>query len=196
MRRYETIVIIDPDLGKDARAKLFEQVRDQIDQFSGRLIKFDEWGNRQLAYKIKKKPRGHFVRLDYCGTIKLVDEMERRFKINDSFLKFMTVLLDGDVDMAAIEAEIAEIAEQEEKAATARKQALAAAEQAASENTEDTEKAATSADNALSESEKPAGPEDSTEPKAADSSESETAVPDENETTETSVDDPESNEKE
>ncbi len=196
MRRYETIVIIDPDLGKDARATLFEQIKDQIDQFSGRLIKFDEWGNRQLAYKIKKKPRGHFVRLDYCGTIELVDEMERRFKINDSFLKFMTVLLDGEVDMAAIEAEIAEIAEQEKKAASAREKALAAAEQAASENPKDAEEAAAPTDNALSESEKPAGSEDSTETEDADSSASETAVSGENETTETSVDDPERNEKE
>jgi small subunit ribosomal protein S6 len=196
MRRYETIVIIDPDLGKEARATLFEQVKDQIGQFTGRLIKLDEWGNRQLAYKIKKKPRGYFVRLDYCGTIELVDEMERRFKINDSFLKFMTVLLDGEIDMAAIEAEIAEIAEQEKKAATAREKALAAAEQAASEKSEDAEKTAKPTDNALPESEKPESSEDSTESEAADSSKSETAVPDENETTETSVDDPESNEKE
>ncbi|RTZ97423.1 MAG: 30S ribosomal protein S6 [Deltaproteobacteria bacterium] len=196
MRRYETIIIIDPDLGKEARATLFEQVRDQIDQFSGQLIKFDEWGNRQLAYKIRKKPRGHFVRLDYCGTIELVDEMERRFKINDSFLKFMTVLLDREVDMAAIEAEIAEIAEQEEKAATARAEALAAAEQAAAEKAEGAKKDATLTDDTSPESETPKDAEDSKRPAAADSPESETAVPDEKETTDTSADDPDSNEKE
>lgn len=196
MRRYETIVIIDPDVGKDARTALFDEVRGRIDEYSGRLIKFDEWGNRQLAYAIKKKPRGHFVRFDYCGTIGLVDEIERRFKINDAFLKFMTVLLEREVDMVAIEAEITEIAEQEKKAASAREKAAAAAEKAASEKAKNAEAKKTSADDTSSKSNKPQSPEDSPEPTATDSTESNTSAPDEKETTKPPVDDPESNEKE
>jgi len=195
MRRYETIVIIDPDLGKDARETLFGQVRDQIDQYSGRLIKFDEWGNRQLAYKIRKKPRGHYVRLDYCGTIALVDEMERRFKINDSFMKFMTVLLDKEVDLAAIEAEIAEIAEQEKAAASAREKARAAAEQAAAKNAKDAEKDAAPADDASTD-ESSTDSDTAPAPDAPDSPEPEAAVSAPSQTTETSDDAPESNEKE
>lgn len=135
MRRYETIIILDPDLGEEGRGQVFDQIKEQIDQFDGRLVKFDEWGNRKLAYKIKKKPRGHYVRLDYCGTHDLVDEMERRFKINDALLKFMTVLLENEVDLEAIESEIAE---EEAKAAEAREKARLAAEEAQARESEKT----------------------------------------------------------
>ncbi len=186
MRRYETIVIIDPDLGEEGRAPLFEQVKDQINQYNGRLVKFDEWGNRKLAYKIKKKPRGHYVRLDYCGTSELVNEMERRFKINDAFLKFMTVLLDKEVDSEAIETEIAE---EERKTAEAREKAALAAKEEQSENVEAPEENATvPTDQPLSEIE--AG-----EP-LTDEPESEATENIEPEIVETSIDELESDKKE
>lgn len=127
MRRYETIVILDPDLGEESRGQFFDQIKALIDQYDGRLVKFDEWGSRKLAYKIKKKPRGHYLRLDYCGTNDLVAEMERRFKINDAYLKFMTVLLEDEVDLEAIETEIAE---EEEKVAAAKERVRLAEEEA------------------------------------------------------------------
>lgn len=108
MRRYETIVIIDPDLSKEAEAPILERVNDLIPQLGGSLIETDDWGIRKLAYDIKKKNRGHYVRLDFCGDGTLVQEMERFFKIDDKVLKFMTVLLDEDADLDAIQAEMAE----------------------------------------------------------------------------------------
>jgi small subunit ribosomal protein S6 len=108
MRRYETIVIIDPDLSKETEAPILERVNDLIPQFSGTLIETDDWGIRKLAYDIKKKNRGHYVRLDFCGDGALVQEMERFFKIDDKVMKFMTVLLDEDADLEAIQAEMAE----------------------------------------------------------------------------------------
>lgn len=186
MRRYETIVIIDPDLGEEGRAPLFKQIQDQIDQFNGRLVKFDEWGNRKLAYKIRKKPRGHYVRIDYCGTTELVNEMERRFKINDAFFKFMTVLQDKEVDLEAIEAEIAE---EEKKTAEAREKALLAAKEAQSEDVEALEEnAAVPTDQPLSESE--------AEEPLTDEPESESTQNIEPETVEISTDEPESDKKE
>ena len=108
MRRYETFVIIDPDLSKEAEAPILERVNDLIPQLGGSLIETDDWGVRKLAYDIKKKNRGHYVRLDFCGDGALVQEMERFFKIDDKVMKFMTVLLDEDADLDAIQAEMAE----------------------------------------------------------------------------------------
>jgi small subunit ribosomal protein S6 len=107
MRRYETFIIIDPDLSDEERSSVFEKVKDLIQQEKGLLVMFDEWGNRRLAYEIKKKSRGHYVRLDYCGTGKLVDEMERSFRIDDRVLKYMTVLLDKHADIELVKEEIA-----------------------------------------------------------------------------------------
>jgi len=106
MRRYETIVIIDPDLSDEGRAPVLDRVTQLIPQFDGTLILVDEWGGKNLAYEIKKKSRGFYVRVDYCGNGALVSEIERNFRIDDRVLKFMTVLLDKDVDPEKIKADM------------------------------------------------------------------------------------------
>lgn len=135
MRRYETIAILDPDLSEDGRAPVFDRLTNLIPAQNGFLVKLDEWGSRKLAYDIKKKSRGYYVCIDLCGDGALVNEMERFFRIDDRVLKFMTVVLDKDVDLEAVKAEIAE-AEAEAKAkaeaeAQARAEAQAKAEAAA-----------------------------------------------------------------
>jgi len=107
MRRYETFIIIDPDLSDEERSPIFEKVKDLIKQEECLLVTLDEWGGRRLAYEIKKKSRGYYVRLDYCGTGKLVNEMEHFFRIDDRVMKYMTVLLDKSADIELIKEEIA-----------------------------------------------------------------------------------------
>lgn len=107
MRRYETIIIIDPDLSDEDRIPIFERLKDLIPKHEGFLILLDEWGIKKLAYEIMKKLRGYYLRIEYCGTSTLVNEMERFFRIDDRVLKYMTVLLEKDVDVEAIKEEIA-----------------------------------------------------------------------------------------
>lgn len=107
MRRYETIVIMDPDLSDEQRQPVVKRVQDVIDQENGYLALTDEWGTRKLAYEIKKKPRGYYTRFDFCGTSATVDEIERFFRIDDRVLKYMTVLLDTSADIEKIKEEIA-----------------------------------------------------------------------------------------
>jgi small subunit ribosomal protein S6 len=111
MRRYETIFIVDNDLSEEDRSPTFEKLKDLILQHSGLLVMVDEWGSKKLAYEIKKKTRGYYVRLDYCGSGILVNEIERFFRIDDRILKYMTVLLDKDVDIEAVKEEIAKAQE-------------------------------------------------------------------------------------
>ncbi len=102
MKRYETIVIIDPDLSDDQRRPVFDRIEEIIPQQGGQLIKVEDWGARKLAYPIKKKPRGFYTLIDFCGEGPLVSEMERFFKIDDRVMKFMTVLTDSEVDPSRI----------------------------------------------------------------------------------------------
>jgi small subunit ribosomal protein S6 len=106
MRRYETIFIVDNDLSEEDHSPIFEKLTDLIQQHSGLLVMVDKWGSKKLAYEIKKKARGYYVRLDYCGSGILVNEIERFFRIDDRILKYMTVLLDKDVDIEAVKEEI------------------------------------------------------------------------------------------
>jgi small subunit ribosomal protein S6 len=110
MRRYETIVILDPDISEDGRAPVFDRISDTISQGNGFLVLRDDWGNRKLAYEIKKKPRGFYSRFDFCGTGTIVDEIERFCRIDDRVMKYLTVLIDesADVDQLKEEAERAE----------------------------------------------------------------------------------------
>ena len=108
MNRYETFIISDPDISDEKRASLFERINQLISQANGFMVAFDEWGTKKLAYEIKKKIRGHYVRLDYCGTGTLVNEIERFSRIDDRILKYMTVLLEKEADIDRIKEEIAE----------------------------------------------------------------------------------------
>ena len=115
MRRYETIFIVDPDLSDEERSPLFERLKPLFPQLDGFLVMVDEWGTKKLAYEIKKKNRGYYVRLDYCGTGTLVNEIERFFRIDDRVLKYMTVLLEEDVDLESLKAELAEAETKEDR---------------------------------------------------------------------------------
>ena len=114
MRRYETFVIIDPDISQEQREPVLERVKELITQQDGFLVYEDVWGDRKLAYEIKKKARGFYVRFDYCGLAPLVNEIERYFRIDDRALKYMTVVLDKDVDLAKVKEEKAAAESQQE----------------------------------------------------------------------------------
>lgn len=106
MRRYETVVIMDPDLIEEDRLSLISRIQEIVDQHSGTILELDEWGQKRLAYEVRKKNRGYYLRIDFCGMGDLVDEMERFFRINDKFLKYMTIVLDKDADVDRIREEM------------------------------------------------------------------------------------------
>lgn len=106
MRRYETIFILRSDLGE-------AQVKDSIKRFEGlvasgggEMLETDEWGLRELAYRIHNERRGYYVRLDYAAVGPVMNEIERNLKLSDSVLRYLSVLLDPEVDTAKVRAEI------------------------------------------------------------------------------------------
>jgi small subunit ribosomal protein S6 len=106
VRRYETIFILRSDLGET-------QVKDSIKRFEGlvatgggEMLETDEWGFRELAYRIHNERRGYYVRLDYAATGLVMNEVERNLKLSDSVLRYLSVLLDPEVDAAKVRAEI------------------------------------------------------------------------------------------
>ena len=133
MRRYETFVICDPDLSSEQRAPVLDRINEQVGNFNGFMVEVDEWGSRKLAYMIKKKLRGYYVRLDYCGTSDLVNEMERFFRIDDRVMKYMTVVVDKEPVLEKIKEEMAAAEQQKKEAAEAAAAAAAAAEAKAAE---------------------------------------------------------------
>ena len=143
MRKYETVFISDPDLKDQARMELFDKVRNIIANEKGILLDFDEWGNKKLAYEIRKKFRGHYVCATYGGTGGLVKELERNFRLTDNVLKFITIVLSEDMAAEVFEKEVqdekdAQDAQDAQKAADAEKKAAAEAAKVAAQATEET----------------------------------------------------------
>jgi small subunit ribosomal protein S6 len=101
-REYETIYILRPDVDNETAEKVVERAKDVIARLDGTLTKLDNWGKRKLAYPIRKNSRGIFVYLKYVGFSDLVAELERNLRLVDQVMRFQTVLLDEDLDPAAV----------------------------------------------------------------------------------------------
>lgn len=109
-REYETIYILKPDVDAEAAEKIGTRVTEAVDREKGRLTKVELWGRRRLAYDIAKHRRGVYVYLKYLGSGATVSEVERNLRLSDGVLKYQTVLVGNDVEMAA-----AEVAEEDVK---------------------------------------------------------------------------------
>ena len=112
MRRYETIFIVDPDVSEEQRGAINTRLEDFIAKSGGVLLVREDWGAKKLAYEIRNRSRGYYIRIDYCGNGPMVDEIERSFRIDDKVLKYMTIILAKDVDPAKAKEEMLKAAEE------------------------------------------------------------------------------------
>ena len=105
MRRYESVVILDPEMPDDDIRTFTEKYSQLIKTNGGEIIKIEDWGFKRLAYLVKKKEKGRYILFDFVGLPALITELERQFKISEEVLKFLSVKLDDDVDLEAFKAE-------------------------------------------------------------------------------------------
>jgi len=106
LRRYETIFILRPDQGESQIKDTVRRFEGLVSQGGGEMIETDEWGSRELAYRIRGERRGYYVRLDYVSEGAVMNEVERNLKLSDSVLRYLSVLLDTDADPARVREEI------------------------------------------------------------------------------------------
>ncbi|MGC9323726.1 MAG: 30S ribosomal protein S6 [Desulfomonilia bacterium] len=91
---YEIMFIVNPDLGDEDREKLLGRLKTTIGKNKGDLIRMDDMGTRSLAYKIKKKPRGHYFLLYLEGPGAMVPEIERFLRIDENILRYIPIKLE------------------------------------------------------------------------------------------------------
>lgn len=94
MRKYETLFIMDPDLEEEKTQSVIEKVKGIITQGNGEILKVEDWGKRKLAYRVKKKTKGHYILIHFSGPPPLLSELERNFRVMDAVIKFQSVRLD------------------------------------------------------------------------------------------------------
>src|ERR1017187_1580906 len=106
MRRYETIFILRPDSGDPQIKEAIKRYEGIIAAGAGEMIETEEWGSRELAYKIKGERRGFYVRMDYVSPGPVMNEVERNLRISDTVLRYLSVLVDDDADVAKAREEL------------------------------------------------------------------------------------------
>jgi small subunit ribosomal protein S6 len=95
-RTYEVMYIIDPETPADKIGKLNEAVGKLIEKEGGTVVRMDDVGIRNLAYPIQKKYEGHYVLFEIEGSGQEIAELERRMRVNDMIIRFITVRVDED----------------------------------------------------------------------------------------------------
>lgn len=102
MRRYEVVFVLAPTLSDDEVDETIEGFSKTAGESGAQLVEVDKWGKRRLAFPVEKHTEGSYVVLtleEPAATA--VAELERRFKVTDSVIRFLSVRTDLDLKRAA-----------------------------------------------------------------------------------------------
>ena len=94
MRIYENLFIVKPDATEEEIDHLIDQMSKNVTATGGTIDKVDKWGKRRLAYRIEKHREGTYVLMQFSAEPATVKEFERRLRVQDSVIKFLTVRID------------------------------------------------------------------------------------------------------
>ncbi len=124
MRHYENLVIVKPTLTEEEIKNTIALVEEVITANGGEIVARDAMGMKKLAYPIEKNARGYFHVMYYKAAPAAIAEIERRFRINEEILRFVTMKYDTKREIAAWNGMVektkkpAAVAEKKEEAAS------------------------------------------------------------------------------
>ena len=94
MRIYEELFIVRPDAPDEEVDQFIEQMKSVVTSSGGAVEKIDKWGKRKLAYRVGKYREGAYVLFQFNAEPETVKEFERRLRVSDLVIKFLTVRID------------------------------------------------------------------------------------------------------
>ena len=107
-REYETVLILKSDVSKAQIKRIVTNVQKTFSEGGASLLSADNWGLRTLAYPIKRQKRGIYVYLRFLGGSDTVTDFERKLRLTDAVLRYLTVKIDEDIDPSARPSEVNE----------------------------------------------------------------------------------------
>ena len=99
-RIYDILFIADPNLGEPEVDALAAQVQGFAEKDGGKLQKMEKWGKKRLAYAVRRHREGSYVLLVVEGSGAMVKEVERRIKVTDGIIRYLTVRVDEELRKA------------------------------------------------------------------------------------------------
>lgn len=94
MAFYEHTLIARPDLSGAQAQTLAETISAQVVELGGKVVKTEYWGLRNLAYRMRKSRKGHYLHLNIDAPSSVIVELERTERLNEDILRYLTVLAD------------------------------------------------------------------------------------------------------
>ena len=94
MSLYESVFIARQDISATQVETLADQFSELIKENGGEVTKKEHWGLKNLAYRIKKNRKGHYVLFNIDAPSAAVLEMERQMRINEDVVRYLTVRVD------------------------------------------------------------------------------------------------------
>ncbi len=94
MANYESVLIARQDLGASQVSGLISDMSEIIAKNGGEVVRVDNWGLKNLAYRIKKNRKGHYVILNISAPAQAIAEYERLMRVNEDIIRYMTIKVD------------------------------------------------------------------------------------------------------
>lgn len=94
MRIYENLFIVRPDATEEEVDHLIDGMSKTVTSGGGTIDKVEKWGKRRLAYRVEKYREGSYVLMQFTAGPELVREFERRLRVQDDVIKFLSVRID------------------------------------------------------------------------------------------------------
>lgn len=101
MRTYELMFISSPNTTDEDISKITSQIEHAVTDRGGKVVKVEPWGRRKLAYRIDKFDEGIYTLVHIEGNGHEIAEVERRLRVNDSIIRYMSIRTDEDLKRAA-----------------------------------------------------------------------------------------------
>lgn len=138
MREYEFNFVIQPEITDEGIQRICERFEGIVERAGDTRLHYEEMGRRRLAYEIRNFQKGHYLTLHFLSSGKVVPELERAARLDDSILRFLTVLANESVqDIEARKSEAVLLEEDRKRKAAER--VAREAEEAAARAARDTE---------------------------------------------------------
>jgi small subunit ribosomal protein S6 len=97
VRNYEVVFVAAPTLTNEELDGFISHIKTVVESKNGKIVKIDNWGKKSLAYKIKRFREGYYVVLSIEGDGGTIAEVERRFRVTDYIIRFISVRIDEDL---------------------------------------------------------------------------------------------------
>lgn len=95
-RVYELMYIAEPTIDGETVSQMNKEIQELIENAGGSIVKTDDMGRRQLAYRIKKFTEGYYFLFEIEGSGSEIAEVERRMRVNDKIIRYLTVRVDEE----------------------------------------------------------------------------------------------------